>query len=480
MSFNDLVTDKELKIQIDKLLDGITNMEDLTLRSNQTIICKIVEELENLAYISRKNHNLLQSMYYYEELSRQTSSILLRFTGYSKVNDLINGNRFETYVREFFPEYYYNETLIDDLDYNVNNLLKEFEVEVSNIYEENNEESVFFIKLVYKYFCCGNNQACINFHMMNENKIKPSVLLKRLIRQRLKYMSDIEDVIQLLVQEQNLCHILKKTKTDLIGSIKGMERAIRIGEFLLKKFPRNKEDSSNNDFLYTKSFENMIIIKKNLQSDMYNQYSSNKMSFHHNILYNLCHNYNLFSILLKEMNCIEESNQAKKEAKYFYAQFNRKQCLTKKDSEKQSTETKNQQSVCISESNNNVAEENIESQKSMNFEDIEKFNVTSKDVLLKIYCRINNIKYKITILLCKDYSCLVLYVYNKTVDFLKYLIISMSQFTSKFGEVNDNDTLVKNQNSIISQLRIYKNDLSLKDFEYYKNFAEMLEKNNVN
>ena len=106
--------------------------------------------------------------------------------------------------------------------------------------------------------------------MDHENQVKPPVLLKRLIRQRLTYMNEIEDVIQLLILEQNLCNVLKRNTNDLIGSIKGMERAVRIGEFLLKKFPASKDDFTNTDCNYTSSFENMIITKKNLQNESYN------------------------------------------------------------------------------------------------------------------------------------------------------------------------------------------------------------------
>ena len=145
------------------------------------------------------------------------------------------------------------------------------------------------------------------------------------------------------------------------------------------------------------------------------------MSFQDNILYNLCHCYNLFSILLKDANCIEESTQAKKETKYFYNQFKRRQSMASKVSQKQSILTKNLDS--ISELNSILDNENSSSHKSFTFEDIESFNVTNKGVLLKIYCKIDGVKYKITIVLCKEYSCLVIYVYNKSINFLQYIIM---------------------------------------------------------
>lgn len=93
---------------------------------------------------------------------------------------------------------------------------------------------------------------------------------------------------------------------------------------------------------------------------------------------------------------------------------------------------------------NKLYMDDVSSNGSLAFEDIEKFNVTRKDVLLKMYCRIDSQKYKISIISCVKFTCLIVYIYNKNIKFLKYVLVTMSQFNDKFGEVKDNDMLVKN------------------------------------
>ena len=74
----------------------------------------------------------------------------------------------------------------------------------------------------------------------------------------------------------------------------------------------------------------------------------------------------------------------------------------------------------ISESNQ-LYSDSVSSTRTLQLRNLDGLEVNKDDILIKMYVRISNEKYKITILKCMKIECLIIHAFNKNIKFLKYV-----------------------------------------------------------